>query len=201
MWSGHRDGGRLGIAVANGVRDAAMAVEGVARATLLGQRFDPRVPARLTSRARSARRRATTIPPPRRTGLFPTADGPCRSPSAAKGRGSASVLGSPENRTHPEWPPPQNASNTASSSTRWWRRPSALGKPTNCWPNSTASACPPDASAASTRSTRGSDPLPGLLVDVDHDTLGPITLPGPPLRFCHLGRRRNHPHRHHAVSV
>ena len=27
----------------------------------------------------------------------------------------------------------------------------------------------------------------GLLVDVDHDTLGPITLPGPPLRFCTSG--------------
>ena len=35
----------------------------------------------------------------------------------------------------------------------------------------------------------------GLLVDVEHDTLGPITLPGPPLRFFARGRDGGHPPR------
>ena len=36
----------------------------------------------------------------------------------------------------------------------------------------------------------GADPRQGLLVEVEHATLGPITLPGPPLRFSTARRRR-----------
>ena len=32
----------------------------------------------------------------------------------------------------------------------------------------------------------------GLLIDVEHAQLGPITLPGPPLRFDGGGARREH---------
>ena len=33
----------------------------------------------------------------------------------------------------------------------------------------------------------------GLLIDVEHSTLGPITLPGPPLRFFAADGVRGHP--------
>ena len=43
----------------------------------------------------------------------------------------------------------------------------------------------------------------GLLVDVEHATLGPCTLPGPPLRFFDAARRRDrdHPRDHTAPPV
>ena len=36
----------------------------------------------------------------------------------------------------------------------------------------------------------------GLLVDVEHATLGAITLPGPPLRFFEASGAEHHPRRH-----
>ena len=45
-------------------------------------------------------------------------------------------------------------------------------------------ACPPARCARSTRCTRGTRPRArACIVDVEHPTLGPLTLPGPPLRF------------------
>ena len=60
--------------------------------------------------------------------------------------------------------------------------------------SSTESACPPGESATirevyEWEQTKSQ----GLLIDVDHATLGTITLPGPPLRFFDAGRHRASP--------
>ena len=59
---------------------------------------------------------------------------------------------------------------------------SANAPPRNCSSSLTESACPPDEFAPSTRLRLGADTIAGLLIDVNHSTLGPITLPAP-LRF------------------
>ena len=60
---------------------------------------------------------------------------------------------------------------------------SANAPPRNCSSSLTESACPPDEFAPSARFTTGSrHDRRALLIDVNHSTLGPITLPAP-LRF------------------
>ncbi len=136
------------------------------------------------SPARSARRRATTIPRSRPTGCSAPPTAPSRSPSAAKDCGSGSARASTSIRTPPEWPRIPNASRTTSRSWNWSRMRSARTPATNFSSNSTASGVPAGrvrtiSEVYEWEQTKSQ----GLLVDVDHHTLGNITLPGPPLRF------------------
>ena len=79
---------------------------------------------------------------------------------------------------------------------RWSRAPSPTGTPSRCSPAWRRSASRPARCARSTRSTAGTRPRArGCSLDVEHASLGSLTLPGPPLRFFDRRRRRGHPRR------
>ena len=142
--------------------------------------------------ARSAARRATTTRRSRPTGCSTAATARCRSRSAARACGGGSATASGSTRPPRGWPPTPSGSATASAVIEvveaafadWDAEPllarlAEVGVPAGkvrtldevyAW-DQTASQ--------------------GLLVDVDHATLGPLTLPGPPLRFFSTTARRS----------
>ena len=90
---------------------------------------------------------------------------------------------------------------TATRSSSCSRAPSPTSTPTSCWPGSSKVGIP----AGKVRTldeVYGWDQAisQGLQVDVEHATLGRLSLPGPPLRFFDAGpgrRDRDHPPRPH----
>ena len=134
--------------------------------------------------ARSAARRATTTRRSRPTGCSTAATAPCRSRSAARACGRSSAPASGSTPTPRAWPPTASGSAAASRSSRSSSRRSPTGTPSRCWPGSPRSGVPAG-------KVRTLDEVyewdqvasQGLLVDVEHPTLGGLTLPGPPLRF------------------
>ena len=146
--------------------------------------------------ARSGRRRATTTRRSPPTGCSTAATARCRSPWGARGCGAGCARVRARPRRPPGWPRTASGSRTATAliavveeAFATWDAEPLLAR--------LAEVGVPAGKVRTLDEVYAWDQTAsqGLLVDVDHPVLGPLTLPGPPLAVLRRRRRRGHPPR------